>query len=310
MDLKQRKLNKSEWDSIEIPESQDEITILQLIISGFHDVNIKINNNKSIFTYLKIEYTEKMEDYLYNIYLRKSVDIIEQHIKILDPKYTFIKIDTNVKIKTADKIRLDRNDNIKMQSQNLYEFILLNCIEKIFEFKNVSNIKMFTFHYFTLFYLIKNNILQLNRHIITICNSIITLFNDEINISLIIENLVEFIEKNENLLKYNDLQLYEHQKQIFTICKNPNPKLILYMAPTGTGKTLTPIALSEKYKIIFVCAARHVGLALARAAISVNKKIAFAFGCASPADIRLHYFSAKEFTKDCIIWYHLILLIQ
>jgi hypothetical protein len=90
--------------------------------------------------------------------------------------------------------------------------------------------------------------------------------------------------------------LYEHQKEIFSLCKNPNPKLILYMAPTGTGKTLTPIALSEQYKIIFVCAARHVGLALARAAISVNKKIAFAFGCGSSADIRLHYFAAKEYT--------------
>jgi hypothetical protein len=92
--------------------------------------------------------------------------------------------------------------------------------------------------------------------------------------------------------------LYEHQKDIFTACKNPNPKLILYMAPTGTGKTLTPIALSEQKKIIFVCAARHVGLALARAAISVNKKIAFAFGCASADDIRLHYFAAKEFTRN------------
>ena len=69
------------------------------------------------------------------------------------------------------------------------------------------------------------------------------------------------------------------------------------MAPTGTGKTLTPIALSEKYKIIFVCAARHVGLALARAAISINKKIAFAFGCASATDIRLHFFAAKEYVK-------------
>jgi hypothetical protein len=37
---------------------------------------------------------------------------------------------------------------------------------------------------------------------------------------------------------------------------------------------------------------------LARAAISVNKKIAFAFGCASADDIRLHYFAAKEFTKN------------
>jgi hypothetical protein len=41
-----------------------------------------------------------------------------------------------------------------------------------------------------------------------------------------------------------------------------------------------------------------VGLALARSAISVNKKIAFAFGCESANDIRLHYFAAKEYTKN------------
>jgi hypothetical protein len=129
-------------------------------------------------------------------------------------------------------------------------------------------------------------------------NIVLDKFAEEIDKSIIIENAVEFIEKNENLLKYGDLVLYEHQKEIFTLIKTPNPKLILYMAPTGTGKTLTPIALSEKKKVIFVCAARHVGLALARAAISVDKKIAFAFGCSSADDIRLHYFAAKEFTRN------------
>ena len=49
MDLRQRKLNKSEWDSIEIPVSKSEIDILNLIVAGFHDVNIRVNNNKSLF---------------------------------------------------------------------------------------------------------------------------------------------------------------------------------------------------------------------------------------------------------------------
>jgi hypothetical protein len=80
---------------------------------------------------------------------------------------------------------------------------------------------------------------------------------------------------------------------------NPNkPALVLYTAPTGTGKTLTPLGLSEQKKIIFVCVARHVGLALAKSAISVGKKTAFAYGCESAEDIRLHYFSAKEYTKN------------
>ena len=99
-------------------------------------------------------------------------------------------------------------------------------------------------------------------------------------------------------MKYSDLTLYDHQKEIFNAVKARQPKLVLYIAPTGTGKTLTPLGLSEGHRVIFVCAARHVGLALARSAISANKKIAFAFGCSSAEDIRLHYFAAKDYTVD------------
>jgi hypothetical protein len=106
----------------------------------------------------------------------------------------------------------------------------------------------------------------------------------------------QLIEKNVYLLKYADETLYDHQKQLFTLCKQPSAKLILYIAPTGTGKTMSPLGLSEKFRVIFVCAARHVGLALAKAAISMRKKIAFAFGCKDAEDIRLHYYAAKEYT--------------
>ena len=57
MDLKQRKLNRSEWNSIEISVSKSEIDVLNMIIKGYHDVNIRINNNNSIFSYLKIEFS-------------------------------------------------------------------------------------------------------------------------------------------------------------------------------------------------------------------------------------------------------------
>ena len=53
MDLNQRKLNRSEWNSIEVPVSKYEIEVLNMIMKGYHDVNIRINNNNSIFTFLK-----------------------------------------------------------------------------------------------------------------------------------------------------------------------------------------------------------------------------------------------------------------
>ena len=70
MDLTQRKLNKSEWESIEVPVSQSEQKILKLIIEGFNDVNIKSNDQKSLISFLKIDYNDKMEDYLFNKYFR------------------------------------------------------------------------------------------------------------------------------------------------------------------------------------------------------------------------------------------------
>ena len=72
----------------------------------------------------------------------------------------------------------------------------------------------------------------------------------------------------------------------------------MYTAPTGTGKTITPIGLSEGHRILFVCAARHVGLALAKASVSIQKKVAFAFGCKDAGDIRLHYYAVTECVRD------------
>ena len=69
MDLNQHKLSKSEWESIEVPVSQEEKEILNLIITGYNDVNKKYNKYDSLFTFLKIEYNTAMEDHLYNKYL-------------------------------------------------------------------------------------------------------------------------------------------------------------------------------------------------------------------------------------------------
>uniref|UniRef100_A0A6C0JEH7 Uncharacterized protein n=1 Tax=viral metagenome TaxID=1070528 RepID=A0A6C0JEH7_9ZZZZ len=302
MDLNQRKLIKSEWDSIEIPFSKGEIDVLNLIITGFHDVNIKINYNESLFTFLKIEYNTKMEDFIYNKYLRedveKVIELYKQTIGDGDVSSLKINVSSDIQIKSADKIRLEKNNTENLKNNNTYEYVLLENINKILIAKKNKDNKLFVLSYFTLYKLLKNNIAKINRHVLTVCEFIIKTFENNLNIMNVIENSVDLIEKNTSLLKYTDMTLYEHQKEIFTICKNPQPKLILYMAPTGTGKTLTPIGLSEKYRIIFVCAARHVGLALARAAISVNKKIAFAFGCASADDIRLHYFAAKDYSVN------------
>ena len=320
MDLNQRKLTKAEWESIEITISPEEKKVLQLIIDGYHKVNIRVNHHLSLFGFLKIEYTESMEDYLYNKYFLKKIEGIIQEPELVS-EYKKLNINTNITIKKADSIRLQKNTEESLFKEDIYENVLLEHLEKLLstcqkeknEKKEKNELKkkhqiqnkiqqpphQFEFYYFTLYKLIQNNIQHLNRHILKIIQFVLKYYEEKIKIFIILENAVEYIEKNANLLKYTDMTLYEHQKEIFTVFNQPSREnLVLYIAPTGTGKTLTPIALSESHRIIFVCAARHVGISLARSAISMNKKIAFAFGCGSAEDIRLHYFAAKDYTKD------------
>ena len=316
MDLKQRKLSKSEWDSIEIPVSSSEIEILQLITQGYSDVNIKINKTNSLFTFLKIECNTQNEDYLYNKYFADKIkkivsdygiDCIKFSGKNKSPEESsdssiyVVNVGTIVKLKSADQIRLGRDElftrDNDMSGSDIYEFILCKHLENMFIEKQ-KNSEKWMFHYYTLNKLIQNNVEKVNKHIKNIVQTILSRYENEIDILSIVKNASEYIEKNSQLLRYSDLQLYEHQKEIFSQVKRPNPKLVLYIAPTGTGKTLTPLGLSENNKVIFVCAARHVGLALARAAISINKRVAFAFGCSSADDVRLHYFAAKDYTVN------------
>ena len=125
------------------------------------------------------------------------------------------------------------------------------------------------YYYYSICLLRRNRIDHLNPHVQSFLDHVIALVESEFDAAAFIKKAHEFVEKNEYVFKCGDVKLYEHQKQIFTAFKNDTtPKLVLYIAPTGTGKTLTPIGLSEQYRVIFVCAARHVGLALAKACIS------------------------------------------
>ena len=288
MDFTQTKLTKTEWQSIETPLPENEIHILELIKQGMADVNIAHNHHKSLFQYLKISYSPEMEDYLFSVYFSDTFKKLKKRDNNLE-----IKISSKQKIKTADKIRLEQNKT-PMVKDTVYEFTLLQHISSIFlsEFDSHT----FEYHYYTLHKLSMNSVSQLNRHILYLVRYTLETYANQVNLVRMLEQSVDIIEKNSLILKYKNISLYDHQKQIFTHSCKQGPKLILYIAPTGTGKTLSPIGLSEKYRIVFVCAARHVGLSLARSAISIQKKVAFAFGCKTMEDIRLHYYSAVDYT--------------
>ena len=77
-------------------------------------------------------------------------------------------------------------------------------------------------------------------------------------------------------------------KTFVYFCKR-GAKLVLYQALTGTGKTLSPVGLSGKE----YSPAKHIGLH--PKCISMEIPIVKAFGCVDPGDIRLHYFTVKDY---------------
>ena len=56
--------------------------------------------------------------------------------------------------------------------------------------------------------------------------------------------------------------------------------------------------MSRGKKVIFVCAAKHIGLQLAKSCVSLEIPIAVAFGCEDTDDIRLHYYSAIDYKRN------------
>jgi len=375
MDLSQNKLTKTEWNSIEMPVSDAEKTILKLIDDGANDVNIRSNNHASIIQYMKLEKTPFNESYLYDKYFKTIVENMVQKYKtatgIFEP-FAVPQITTkNLKmVKKADIIRIE-NMQVESTRDQIFEYLLLDFCENLLEKlapteasytikkqKSIQSkpvLKPYAFYLYTLIQFKKLSIHHINPHICVFVDSVIAYGITKTNLTDIIKTSPETIEENPYLLKYDDLTLYQHQKQLFSICNqhrlkhkststklfeimsahkfdeqeiqdtlseslqaqedrlaylekkygavNPmekiyTPKLILYMAPTGTGKTLSPIGLTRNFRVIFVCVARHVGLALAKASISIGKKIAFAFGCETASDIRLHYYAATDYTVN------------
>jgi hypothetical protein len=284
MNFNQTKLTRSEWNSIEIPLNEDEIHILKFICKGYDNVNLVENDLPTIQQQLKMTYTNEIENYIYIKYFKPIIDAFKLKFNVnISAK--------DIKLKKADIIRLDTSDkNIQHVKETTYEFIMLSICQQIVK-KNKPQL------YYSLYKLNTLHVSNVNKNVKLFIDFMLNEYKPKEYLDYIF-NANVVIEQNQYTFKYQDKQLYEHQKKLFNMIKQDGPQLILYSAPTGTGKTLSPLGLSEQYKVIFICAARHVGLALARASISIHKKIAFAFGCTDAGDIRLHYFAAKEVVRD------------
>lgn len=297
----QPKLSKAEWISVEEPVPEDEQNILKMIIAGYNDINIKHNINQSLLTITKIEPSDLIENYLYHKFFAKRIQELRKFV---------VKEQSIKSMKKADLIRLDNiSEKLGNNLISPIEYVFIDFAKEMLQLHQ-RNAPRYAYYLYTLIQLRHINVPHINKHVLAFIDQTVEEIRGKTHLSQIVSQSYEFIEKNPHIYKYGDISLYDHQKRLFSTMKRcrhidrrgntefMNSNLVLYIAPTGTGKTLSPIGLSNEFRIIYVCAARHVGIALAKSAISVHKCVAFAFGCETAADIRLHYYSALSYKVD------------
>jgi hypothetical protein len=259
--MDQLKLTRDEWNSVETPLPADEVDILKFICSSFHDVHQKKSAMISIYDYLRIQPTKELDAHLAHLYFTLP------NIPSL----------TKIKLKKADQIRLQQS---KQLPETVYECVLIHLCKT----KNAFHLDK----------LLRLYVPHVNPYVLEYCKQFI--LDCKIDVRSFVLNASQLLEHSP-YVAYQDIQLYQHQKELFSAFSEPN-KLVIYTAHTGMGKTLSPLGLSEKYNVIFVCTARHIGLAFANACCNMKKPFAMAFGCDTEDDIRLHYSAAKKFTVD------------
>lgn len=295
--LNQSKLTKSEWESLELPLQDKEKHIVSLIRDGYTNTSIQMNYSKNIMDVSKLPVSEEMHYYIYKKYFESMVvDLLKQASEI---EFTILEGKNIKKLKSGETIRVQNTDNIIQNHRNhIYEFSCIELCKKLIK-KRKKN-EDFASELYTLIHWCQVALKNSNTYLMRFIDCIIKKAESEVRISDVVLNAHNIVENNYELHNFDDVSLYSHQKEIFTFSRTNRlkPKLILYTAPTGTGKTLTPLGLAEGYKIIFVCVARHIGLSLAKSAICVGKRVAFAFGCETASDIRLHYFAAVDYEKN------------
>ncbi len=300
MDLSQSKLSRQEWINLETAVPKSEKNILDILMNGYDNTNISINKNLSLIEILKIEYSESIETYLYDKYFKTVIDEINIKYRSVEPKS--VKLTNSIKlqkIKSGELIKIQNFDINKIKDK-VFEYTLIELYKNLL--KDIKKKRdTYVLYVYTIIQLLKTKIKNINSNVKSDIMNLIFELKQDIDIKDVIKNSYKLIEQNGYLLEYQDIELFNHQKRIYEIYKTKSylqPSLVLYTAPTGTGKTMTPIGLSNQYKIIFVCVARHIGLALAKSAISMDKKIAFAFGCETSSEIRLHYYAVSEYLKN------------
>lgn len=291
--FEQSKLSRREWEGLEVPLPAEETAILRMITAGWHDPDVCTNPRRSLLSVTKLGSLSAPHDFIYDRFLHPQIIAISKTSGIPPPRTPDNaggnkKKNKKTKISAADSIRLANIDfDTLTQRTDVWDFALLELIRQM-----VAKPQPIQWH--TVARALDAQVDGTNPHLLRFAADVLEQCKREIGIRDMIRDIEPATELNPLLQTFANRRLYQHQRDLIAALKRPGPKLVLYQAPTGTGKTLSPVAVSEGYKVIFVCASKHVGMQLARACISIQKRIAVAFGCQDPGDVRLHFYAVSE----------------
>jgi hypothetical protein len=171
-------LSKAEWDYTEIPESREEIEVLNMIKAGFNNVNIRFNTTKSIISILKTSMSEEIMVFLFNKYFKKRVEEICEEAEYTDfDCEQVIGKNKNLKLKKIDEMRIT-NNNFATDNDKIYEYILLEIIDNLLSFYNDKQANWY-YYYYTLKLMMKNDIENINKYVILFVNSVLDKYETE-----------------------------------------------------------------------------------------------------------------------------------
>jgi hypothetical protein len=299
--LQQTKLTEEEWKQLEEPiQNEKEILILNMIQNGYSDNNVNYQTHMTLNHYLKLD--KKFDHEIFDGLLK---GILRSYNKknVLDIDGILRKQLKKVKMSSSEKIKLENSFNLLKDglNDNIVEYKMLYEIKKfsklLYKGKSVQNDKKALLHFVNIFVLHCVFKEELNTRLLEVVGKVICEQLSNVNSQMVMKHISLLYEHNQ-IFDYNTLELYQHQKDIFNIFRQDRnePKFVFYCAPTSSGKTLTPIALSQDYKVIFICASKHIGLSLAKSSFHMKRKIGFAFGCTSQENIRLNYNAVHSYT--------------
>ena len=272
---------------------------MKMISDSYGDLETCQSRIPTLLSTTKLSPVDGLDGHLFNVYLKVPLTKYLKQLRIPLQQLLSSKGQNHVSLKKRDSMRVANTFSIIQSAKdNILEYRLIGIVRSVARAINKKR-DNWVVGLYTLSRLTRTECACVNGTLLVVLKQLCSVLEERVSNYQILRHASEALECNTELRELSDIRLYGHQKDLFAhVQREKQGALIYYAAPTGTGKTVSPIGLLCGHKVIFVCAVRHIGLALAKRAISVGKGVAFAFGCEKLEDVRLHYGAATEFTTN------------